>query len=61
MNCYDCVHLGYKPDKSLGFVSKVPYCKIGVTNNRDDPNQKDGKCTKFKVLKDKTLTYNGGK
>ena len=48
MNCYDCENLIYKPEKHFGFVTKIPHCGAGVTNRRDDPNRKNGKCMKFK-------------
>ena len=42
-SCQTCIYL----KRRKGGLGTEPYCSIGVTNRRDDPNRKDGKCTKW--------------
>ena len=43
MTCYQCKFLQWKIGK-IGLIES--YCSIGVTNNKNDKNRKNGICQK---------------
>lgn len=49
MNCYECQFLVQKKSKQkiFGIPIKEPVCSKGVTNNRNDPQRKNGICQSF--------------
>lgn len=46
--CQDCLKLKRRPSKIKLLVDE-PYCSVGVTNRKDDPHRKEGKCQIFEA------------